>query len=253
MKTIKINFVDPPCENPKENFFVKLLSSKYNVEISDKPDYLFYDVFGNSHHDYDCVRIFYTGENVVPNFNYCDYALGFYHIDFEDRYMRLPLWRIYEGALRPFLDKSNIDESAAKRKFCAAVISNAKQTDGFREAFFDKLNTYKEIASGGKYKNNVGGPVEDKIAFQKDYKFSLAFENVAAPGYCTEKIVESFASHTIPIYYGDETVVRDFNPKAFINCNDYKSMEEVIERIKELDNDDAAYLEMLKEPVFSNK
>jgi len=252
MKTIKIKFVDPILENPREKLIVKLLSRRYNVEFSDNPDYLFYSVFGNSHHDYNCIRIFYTGENVVPNFNYCDYAFGFNRIQFEDRYMRLPLWRMRESTLNKAINKPQLGKEAFQRKFCAMVISNTKQTDGFREKFFERLNAYQEIASGGKYKNNVGGPVENKIDFQQNYKFSLAFENVASNGYCTEKLLDSFASQTIPIYYGDKTVVEDFNPNAFINCNDYNSPKEIIENIRRLDNDESAYLKMLNEPVFKN-
>lgn len=253
MKTIKIKLVDPDNSKPMEDFLRKTLSSKYNIEYSDNPDYLFYSVFGNTHHKYDCVRIFYTGENVVPNFNYCDYALGFNHLEFEDRYMRLPLWRmLYNNALSRALNKPKMDEKAVDRKFCAMVVSNAKQTDGFREEFFEKLNAYKQVASGGKYKNNVGGPVSDKIKFQEEYKFSLAFENVACRGYCTEKILEAFASNTVPIYYGDETAVQDFNPKAFINCHDYKSIDEVVERIRQIDNNPEEYLQILNEPVFKD-
>ncbi|MBR4926888.1 MAG: hypothetical protein IKY98_01030 [Alphaproteobacteria bacterium] len=178
MKTIKIGYMD--CSrsndyNAKEAFFTKLLSEKYNVELSDKPDYLFYSVYGNQHHNFDGVRIFFTGENAVPNFNYCDYAFGFHHIEFEDRYMRLPLWRMYLGDLKRALDKPHMGTEATKRNFCCMVVSNVKQTDGFREAFFEKLNAYKTVDSGGKYKNNVGGPVPNKYEFQKNYKFSLAF------------------------------------------------------------------------------
>lgn len=253
MKTIKIGYMD--CShsnnyNAKEAFFTKLLSQKYNVECSEQPDYLFYSVYGNQHHNFDGIRIFFTGENAVPNFNYCDYALGFHHIEFEDRYMRLPLWRRYTKDLEHALNKGQFGAEAAKRKFCCMVVSNMKQTDGYREAFFEKLNAYKMVDSGGKYKNNVGGPVPNKFEFQKDYKFSFAFENVAVRGYCTEKILESFAAGTIPIYYGDETVVQDFNPKAFINCHDYDSIDDVIAKIKELDENDDAYLQMLNEPVF---
>ncbi|MBR4926889.1 MAG: hypothetical protein IKY98_01035 [Alphaproteobacteria bacterium] len=86
--------------------------------------------------------------------------------------------------------------------------------------------------------------------FKKITNFRWLFENVAARGYCTEKILESFAAGTIPIYYGDETVVQDFNPKAFINCHDYDSIDDVIAKIKELDENDEAYLQMLNEPVF---
>lgn len=253
MKTIQIGYAD--CShggnyNAENAFFTKLLAQRYKIEISEHPDYLFYSVYGNAHHNFDGIRIFFTGENAVPNFNYCDYAFGFHHIEFEDRYMRLPLWRMYVKDLERALHRPKMGTEAVNRKFCCMVVSNIKQTDGFREEFFEKLSAYRQVDSGGRYKNNVGGPVADKFEFQKDYKFSFAFENVAVRGYCTEKILESFSAGTIPIYYGDETVVQDFNPKAFINCHDYNSIDEVIEKIKQLDNDDEAYLQMLNEPVF---
>ncbi len=253
MKTIKIgyrDFMHHDNYDGTDDFFVKLLCQKYHVELSNQPDYLFYSVYGNKHHTFDGIRIFFTPENTVPNFNYCDYAFGFHHMAFEDRYMRLPFWRTYTEDLERVFNRQPAQLSDAARKFCCMVVSNSKQTDGFREAFFEKLNTYKTVDSGGKYKNNVGGPVLDKYEFQKNYKFSLAFENVATRGYCTEKILESFAAGTIPIYYGDETVSQDFNPKAFINCHDYNDIDEVIDRIRQLDNDDEAYLKMLNEPVF---
>ena len=48
--TIKINFKDF-WENfdPKNNFFTNILRKKYDVEISDKPDYLFYSVYFKTH------------------------------------------------------------------------------------------------------------------------------------------------------------------------------------------------------------
>lgn len=90
----------------------------------------------------------------------------------------------------------------------------------------------------------------DKLAFQSGYKFSMAFENMSSIGYCAEKFLESFAVNSVPIYYGDKTVAQDFNPKAFINCHDHPNMQAIVEKIKELDNDDATYLAMLNEPFF---
>lgn len=252
-KKIKINYTGLGKEiAPSDMYFTHLLRQRYDVEISDTPDYLFYGVFGNKHQEYDCIRIFFTGENVVPNFNHCDYAIGFQHIVFEDRYLRYPLWRLYEQAFIRAMKRTSLTRAEAlNRKFCNMVVSNGKRTDGVREQFFDALSeVYKQVDSGGRYRNNVGGPVPDKLAFQAGYKFSFAFENMASNGYCTEKILEPFAVNSVPIYYGDKTVTQDFNPKAFINCHDYNSMEDVIERIKQLDKDDNAYLEMLNEPFF---
>ncbi len=251
---IKLGYVDiSRTLNPKKDWFYKLLSQKYQIEISDSPDYLIYGLFGNKHHAYNCIKIFFTGENTVPNFNCCDYALGFHYISFGDRYLRLPLWRLgLEPNAQKVMRPKMSNQAALRRKFCAMVVSNMKQTDGIREAFFEKLSRYKTVDSGGRYKNNVGGPVSDKKAFLKNYKFSLAFENTSSLGYCTEKLMDAFQAGTIPIYYGDPSVAQDFNAKAFINCHDYNSIDDVIEAIRRLDSDDEAYLAMLKEPIFPN-
>lgn len=232
--------------------FKKLLDSKYDLQLSDQPDYIFYTPADNTHHNYDCIRIFMTGENVIPNFNYCDYAIGFSTLSFDDRYIRIPLWLHYKSAIDMALKKSNLlpKEEALSRSFCATVISNSAQTDGMREKMFDTLSTYKPVASGGKWRNSVGGPVPDKIKFQSGYKFCLCAENTYAPGYTTEKLLEAFASGCIPIYYGDPLAVQDFNPKAFINAHDYSDLESLLTRVKEIDSNDELYWAMIQEPTF---
>jgi hypothetical protein len=62
--------------------------------------------------------------------------------------------------------------------------------------------------------------------------------------------VEAFAARTIPIYWGDPKIVKVFNPKAFINVMDYSSIDAVVQRVVELDNDDKAYMTMLQEPAL---
>ena len=86
----------------------------------------------------------------------------------------------------------------------------------------------------------MGGPVKDKIAFERDYKFTMCFENTSSIGYTSEKIMEAFAGRTVPIYWGNPDIAEEFNPEAFINCHDFDSFEEVLEEIKRLDADDDA-------------
>ena len=254
-KEIKIAFEDlVDSEGPWVPYFKGLLFRHFNVKVCDNPDYLFYSVFDNKHHEYECVKIFFTGENVVPNFNYCDYAIGFHYLTFEDRYLRFPLWCTYQKEIKILQNRKPLSTAKAlNRKFCARVVSNKRISDGFREVFFDKLSAYKTVDSGGRYKNNVGGPVKDKHNFLKKYKFSLAFENTSARGYCTEKLLQAFAAGTVPIYYGDETAIQDFNPKAFINIHDFENMDDAIAYIQKIDADDEMYLKMLNEPPFSNE
>ena len=85
MKQIKLNFVDFSHDfSVYKDYFFRLLSKNYEVVLdSTRPDYLLYSCYGHEHLRYDCVRIFYTAENLRPDFNLCDYALGFDYLQFE--------------------------------------------------------------------------------------------------------------------------------------------------------------------------
>ena len=177
-KTIRIKFVDfYPNFHPEKAPLWQRLWDLYHVELSENPDWLVYSVFGTEHLKYNnCVKIFYTGENQAPDFNLCDYALGFDYIDFGDRYMRLPLWLLYPNDIHAMLHKHERQTLDSKTDFCSFVVSNPHGNET-RAKFMDMLSEYKQVHSGGRWRNNVGGPVADKLAFQKKHKFSMAFEN----------------------------------------------------------------------------
>ena len=253
MNRIKIAFCDFwDVFDPENNFITDALKKNFDVEISAEPDFVFCSTFGRSHLKYSCAKIYYTGENLIPDFNLVDYGLGFQDIDFYDRYLRLPHYVLYPEDCAFALTKHLLsdEEITGHDKFCNYVISNAL-SDPARDEMIDLLNSYKAVDSGGRYHNNVGGPVKDKIGFQKKYKFTMAFENTGTRGYTTEKIIQAFASSTIPIYWGNPDIADEFNPKAFINCHDFDSFEEVLKEVKRIDNDDAAYRAMVREPVFT--
>jgi hypothetical protein len=91
-KHIKINFSDFwPGFNKGDNYFVELLRTQYSLEITDKPDFLIYSAFGSEHKKFNCTKIFYTGENLRPNFKECDYAFTFDFIN-NPKHYRLPLY-----------------------------------------------------------------------------------------------------------------------------------------------------------------
>lgn len=250
-KHIRIKFVDFWDDFiPENNLFYQILAERYDVELSDEPEYLFYSVFGEEYLRYDCIKIFYTGENQCPDFNLCDYALGFEHLALGDRYFRLPICYLnrYQKDFR-LMQEKHLKPIPEKTGFCSFVYSNDRASE-VREKFFNQLSDYKTISSGGRYKNNIGGPVADKLIFEQGHKFSFSFENSSYPGYCTEKLIQSFAAQTIPIYWGDPTVSETFNEEAFINCNKYNSWSEVVEEIKRIDNDPERYARMLATPAL---
>lgn len=143
-------------------------------------------------------------------------------------------------------------ESQSKKKFCNFLYSNGRNASPLREQFFDRLSTYKAVDSGGRFRNNTGFIVDDKRRWQRQYKFTIAFENSCKNGYTTEKIYDALCAHTIPIYWGNPRIAEDFNPERFISCHDFASFDAVVERVKELDSDPARYAEMLSRPWFSS-
>lgn len=126
------------------------------------------------------------------------------------------------------------------------------QTNPLRERFFRRLSEYKRVDSGGRYLNNIGGPVPDKLAFLADYKFTIAFENSQVSGYATEKVIDPMRVASMPIYCGDPSIGVDFNTHAMVVIQDEAGVEAAIDEIVRLDNDDEAYLAKLAKPWFTS-
>lgn len=259
MRKLKIAFVDFWEHCDFSNHIITLALKKTNdVEIvsPDDADYVFYSVFGNEHWfvSAEKIKIFYTGENLCPDFNACDYAIGFDWIEIGDRYFRLPNYyatNFFYPKVELMQHKHEFtdEQELLNRKFCSFVVSN-DAGNPIRRQIFERLSEYCTVDSGGRWMNNVGGPVDDKFLFDSLHKFSICFENSSHAGYTTEKIVEAFAAHTIPIYWGDPKVSLIFNGDAFVNVNEYDSMDEVVEKVKEIDNDNDLYIKMLKTPAL---
>ncbi|MEI6528162.1 MAG: glycosyltransferase family 10 [bacterium] len=267
MKKIKVKYcpynnTDHTTPLTYNNFIHNILTKYYEVEVcKNNPDYFFFHDSSKDYLNYGGIRINYTGENLSANFNLADYAIGFDYLNFADRYYRLPVY-----LMATFYQKKELEMTAGldltrpreftgqdlkgKTDFCSFVYSNYRADDN-RKVFFDKLSKYKKVAAGGKYLNNTGYNVDNKFEFESKHKFSIAFENSSRPGYTTEKIVCSLLANTIPIYWGNPEIAREFNTKRFINCHDYESFDQVVEKIKEIDSDDAMYLKIINQPIFA--
>ena len=230
----------------------KILLEKYEVIISDTPDYVIFGEFGSENYGienkFDCVKLFLTIENRGPNFDITDYAIGIHYLENGDRYFRKPTETHQLTAIGTVYNVTQVKQiDIKKKKFCAWVVSNG--SGEARNLFFDKLSQYKTVDSGGSFRNNVGGPVEDKLKFLADYKFSICFENSKTQGYISEKLSDAFEAGTIPIYYGDDTVLELLNNKSYIHVKDESEFDEKIELIKKIDQNDTLYEEMIKEKI----
>lgn len=259
MKTIKVDFCDQWDGFDRENNdIVNDLRKYYNVQISSTPDFVF---CGSNLKwecmNYSCVRILITNENRIPDFNIYDFGASSIYMTFGERYFRKPV-----NFLTPKILQVSNDPTLLKRRFCNFIYNNQKfPGTKIRNDFCKMLSQYKMVDCPGRVLHNIDCPElaprngdwkNSKQRFLEKYKFTIAFENSIAPGYTTEKLVQPFYAHSIPIYWGNPLVSKEFNQKAFIDCNEYDNdLHTVIERVKELDNDDDAYLEMLSQkPVL---
>jgi len=259
-KMIRIYAVNLCNREEFERTLLWYLKDAFIVQFDENnPHYLIYNVFGNDENNpkYDnAIKIALYTENRTPDLSQCDYAIGHSHISYLDRYFILPFCFLRRLNETKHLNLEKIRNEAInnpRKKFCSAVISNSfpECIDySFRLKFIEELNKYKIVDMGGQYNNNVGGPVKDKIEFFKDYKFFISMENTEGDGYATEKIVDSFISGTIPIYYGSYVIEEYINPKSYIYIRGLEDIKEKIEYIKKIDNDEKLYKSILKEKVI---
>ncbi|MFP6185512.1 glycosyltransferase family 10 domain-containing protein [Helicobacter pylori] len=275
---------DEEVKEFKKSVLYFILSQRYTITLHQNPnkpsDLVFSNPLGSARKilSYqNTKRVFYTGENEVPNFNLFDYAIGFDELDFRDRYLRMPLYydRLHHKAesvndtTAPYKLKNNSlyalkkpthhfkenhpnlcavvnnESDPLKRGFASFVASNPNAPK--RNAFYDALNSIEPVTGGGAVRNTLGYKVENKNEFLSQYKFNLCFENSQGYGYVTEKIIDAYFSHTIPIYWGSPSVAKDFNPKSFVNVCDFKDFDEAIDYIRYLHTHPNAYLDMLYE------
>lgn len=252
MQTLKLAFGDFWHDfDPKDNYFTRVLEKKYRIELSDKPDLYFFTHPYNGRRDYlryKCHRVFLGWENVRADWSCSDYVLDSDFVTGNPRHKRWPIWAAWK--IQKLVEPKPLEVFLKKRKFACMVVSNPHAKE--RIEFFHRLSKYKKVDSGGRYLNNIGGPIANKMDFIKDYKFVISFENSSHPGYTTEKLIEPMLANGIPVYWGNPQVNRDFNTRSFVHVNQYASFEEAVEAVIQLDKNDDEYLRMIREPWFDN-
>lgn len=254
-KKIKVWFLDYGINVPEDFIIYKLLKKNFEVELNSNPDFLIYGSYSVDFLKYDCIRIHYSGEQESPDFDLHDYEIGFDLVSYGDRYIRLAGYQsLYLGTNSYFYNYNDlivhgtsIIDDLKHRKFCSYLSSNPSQKSN-RDKIVESIAKYKDVTSGGKHNNNIGYIVKDKIDFISNFKFNIAAENAIYNYYTTEKIYQAFLAKTIPIYIGNPLISKEFNPKAFIDFNEFSSTDDFLKFIQKVDQDDSLWLEMINQP-----
>ena len=249
----------------------------------------------------DFIKIFFTVENALPKMDKCDWAFtNEYDEELKHpRHMRISNYTFYTiKDPKELVKGKNYNPKKImkeKKKFCVFICSNDVS---FRNKFFKKLCKYKKVESWGKCLNNMGRGIPRLVEVNKDikskgetkghvstkflepYKFTIAFENASHVGYTSDRKIEPMLANSIPIYWGNPLIHREFNTKSFINYHDFErevkknipkifleipiiewltkkhiekeTFKRMIKRIIRIDNNDKLYEEYLKQPWYNN-
>lgn len=241
--------------NNLDNFFTRTLNGKLDYTVCDtnEADILVYSSFGQKHRHFKGKKIFFSGENVLPDYRETDFSISSCSLPNEPRHLRLPQYIHYVDNPENLVKTSTWNSNQIlknKSAFCNFIVSNPRGLE--RNKFFKVLNKRKRVDSGGRCFNNMDMLVYDKLSFVKKYKFTLAFENSQWPGYTTEKIIEPMLAQSLPIYWGNPDIAQDFNPRSFINISDFPNFEAAVDYILKVDADDELYLSYVKQPWFND-
>lgn len=245
---LRIKFVDFwPNFSPQGFYLYEALRKEFDLIESDEPELVFYSVFGIDHLNYSCLKVFYTAENYRPDFSQCDFSFSFLDTDEKNflfpNFVRHPFF--FEFVSHDYGAELQELRSQSKTNFCNFIYSNPGAKE--RQSFCKKLMEYKRVDCPGRVLNNMEPfdktryAVKSKLEFQSQYKFTLAFENEGSRNYFTEKIYHPLLVNSVPIYWGDPGIADYFNSASFINCHDFATWDEVLERIEEIDSDDGLY------------
>lgn len=232
--------------DPRDNFLWQVLTSRWRVELDDDADLLVYGPFGRRHVHRRTTKVLCWGEpHAFPSRREYDYSLSWRLRD-NDRHARVPLgvWNLlqYSGDAEALASRS-FDEWAERPYFCNFIYSNAAPSE--RREFFAALSRRRFVHSPGVVETNTaplpGGRWaldwwRQKVAYQRQFRFTIAFENSALPGYTTEKVVDALLAGTIPVYWGNPEVALDVDSASFIDAGAFGSWDKLAEHVAHLDD-----------------
>lgn len=277
METLRVAFCDFWPEITQENAFLPILEKHFEVKVTKKnPDVVIHSIFNRKLEAprFKCKKILFIAENIRYSYdtrtkskinqalNTTNYTISF-DPENEKNY-RLPLWQ-YFILMNPDYKKDLFEEKIIWDKermdrFCAFVVSN--QSNFIRNSAYTSLSSYRRVHSYGRFMtNDLSLQKLSKGKYWRDakmeyfkkvvHKFMFAMENTSYPWYCTEKIMDAFLVGSIPIYWGDPKIGKDWNQKAFINLQ--KEGTSWTDKIRKLDQNNGLFNSIYEQPVFTDE
>lgn len=137
---------------------------------------------------------------------------------------------------------SNRKTPGIPKKFACLLASNPHP---MREQMANEL---RKVGDVDLYGRAYGKPVASKAHVLSEYRFVITPENDLYPGYVTEKAIEAWLSHTIPIWWGSDPAGY-LNPDAVVNAAE-TSIDGLAEPVRLLDQNKDMWEKMISQPIL---
>jgi hypothetical protein len=127
-----------------------------------------------------------------------------------------------------------------------------EESDKFIRIGLDLQKTYDKREEFAKYKQidiyggnwpwnmeNYKGFLKHKFKYkiQNKYKFNFIIENAVVDNYISEKILDSFVSLSVPVYFGSPMIDKYIPKECFINIKDFQNNDELLNYLENMDDD----------------
>ena len=120
----------------------------------------------------------------------------------------------------------------AKSKNVSIIASNKTSSEyhKIRHAFANKVKQLGNVDTYGRFDGSAY--LKFKADSLQKYRYQIVVENGIYPYYFTEKIMDCFASHTVPIYLGATKIDDFFNSDGIIKitAKDIDNIEEILKQ-----------------------
>ena len=125
----------------------------------------------------------------------------------------------------------------SKYKLLSTVVSNKHYAQGHKlrhEVVGANLHPQLEVWGSPLFQHYGNEPLE-RLKPHAPYRYSIVIENCQYPGFFSEKIIDCFATGTIPIYWGDPNIKNIFDPQGMYTWNTIPELHNILQRISESD------------------
>ena len=135
---------------------------------------------------------------------------------------------VYIPAMATLIDTASMNKRHDKKLVCSMIYSDKKSLPGhmLRYSVVDKIRSTTNCVDF--FGSGTGTRIEKKTEGLNDYCFSISIENSRSRGYFTEKLLDCFATRTVPIYWGDDYAWEIFDKSGAITFDSVHEIPEIL-------------------------